>query len=258
MDQSNVLPGLISPRSARRRTPELPYQTQGHFALGSNNDPFEPDALSSSFITSSRKRMVPRDEPDFPRLSIARAEKDGDDPGSSARRRPIPERSQTGTPTRLTRLFGSTAASTSPDPSRTLSSQIGSPVNASAARIIRSDGDPLPSHLYNRGLLEGKYSDINITAFGTTYPLHRIVLDRAPFFASALSPPWLEASAKDVSLHPEDIDTNITKTAFELALRRLYGYPDPVAEADEAFSLFATACWLEMTELVSVSVEHLL
>jgi len=106
--------------------------------------------------------------------------------------------------------------------------------------------------------LEGRYSDINVTVFGTTYHLHRLVLDRAPFFASALSPPWLEATAKEVTLHPEDIDSNITRTAFELALRRLYGHPDPASEAKEAFSLFATACWLEMNELVSASVEHLL
>lgn len=124
--------------------------------------------------------------------------------------------------------------------------------------MTRSDGDPLPSHLYTRGLLEGKYSDINLTVFGTTYHLHRLVLDRAPFFASALSPPWLEATAKDVTLHPEEIDSNISETAFKLALRRLYGHPDLAAEAQEAYSLFATASWLEMTELVSVSVEHLL
>ena len=94
--------------------------------------------------------------------------------------------------------------------------------------------------------------------FGTSYALHRIILDQAPFFASALSPPWLEATARELTLHPEDTDHNITKTAFELALRRLYGHPDHAAEATEAFSLFATACWLEMTDLMSDSVEQLL
>ena len=56
----------------------------------------------------------------------------------------------------------------------------------------------LPSHLYTRGLLGGKHSDITIIAFGRRYNLHRIVLDRAPFFANALTEPWLEATAKEV------------------------------------------------------------
>lgn len=123
---------------------------------------------------------------------------------------------------------------------------------------MRHEGESFPSHLYQRGLLEGKYSDIDVVVFGTSYPLHRIVLDQAPFFASALSPPWLEATAREVTLHPEEIDSNITKSAFELALRRLYGHPDFTAEATQAFSLFATACWLEMTELMTASVEQLL
>jgi len=115
------------------------------------------------------------------------------------------------------------------------------PRNPTFARIARQEGEPLPSHLYQRGLLEGKYSDIDVVVFGTSYPLHRIVLDQAPFFASALSPPWLEATAREVTLHPEEIDSNITKPAFELALRRLYGHPDYAAEATQASSLFATA-----------------
>lgn len=203
--------------------------------------------------------MIPRNELELSRPSIVRAEKDGDDPNSSTtRRRPIPERTLTGTPTRLTRLFGSRGDRISPGPSRSLSSAQLSPVNQCLTRVVRQEGEPLPSHLYQRGLLEGKYSDIDVLVFGTSYPLHRIILDQAPFFASALSPPWLEATAREVTLHPEEIDTNITKSGFELALKRLYGHPDYAAEAVQAFSLFATACWLEMTELMTASVEQLL
>ena len=61
-----------------------------------------------------------------------------------------------------------------------------------------------------------------------------------------------------MTLHPEDVDTNITKTAFELALRRVYGAVNPVQEDQEAIGLFATACWLDMADLVDSSVDSLL
>jgi hypothetical protein len=116
----------------------------------------------------------------------------------------------------------------------------------------------LPSHLYTRGLLGGKHSDITIIAFGRRYNLHRIILDRAPFFANALTEPWLEATAKETELHPEDTDKNITQTAFELALQSLYGV-DIGDEGDtEALGLFATGCWLEMQELVEASIDSIL
>lgn len=121
-----------------------------------------------------------------------------------------------------------------------------------------SEPATLPNHLYTRGLLGGRHSDIDIKVFGKTYPLHRIVLDRAPFFASALSEPWAEATAKEVTLHPEEIDCNITQAAFELALRRLYGCPNVQEEEVEAIGLFATGCWLEMQDVINASVDVLL
>lgn len=86
---------------------------------------------------------------------------------------------------------------------------------------------PLSEHLYTRGLLSGRHSDITVNAFGHPYRLHRIILDRAPFFASALSGPWLESNAREMSIDPSDIDSNITQASFELAIKRLYGAGDP-------------------------------
>jgi len=117
---------------------------------------------------------------------------------------------------------------------------------------------PLHSHLYNRGLLAGRHSDITVHVFGYPYKLHRLLLDQATFFASALSGPWLESKASDITLHPEDIDTNITQVSFELALKRLYGANIPEEEDAEAVSLFATACWLEMPDLIDSSIESML
>lgn len=117
---------------------------------------------------------------------------------------------------------------------------------------------PLPNHLYNRGLLSGRHSDIAVHAFGTRYALHRLLLDRAPFFSSALSAPWFESSSKEIELHPEDIDSNITQAAFELALKRLYGCNTTTEEDKEAIGLFATGCWLEMPDLIDASVTSIL
>ena len=117
---------------------------------------------------------------------------------------------------------------------------------------------PLPNHLYNRGLLSGKHSDITIHAFGTRYALHRLLLDRAPFFSSALSEPWFESTSKEMAIQPDDIDSNITQTAFELALKRLYGCSTSAEEEKEAIGLFATGCWLEMADLIDSSVTAIL
>lgn len=133
-----------------------------------------------------------------------------------------------------------------------------SPLNSSLIYIASTETAPLPSHLYTRGLLHGRHSDITVHAFGTTYALHRLILDRAPFFSSALSEPWFESNSKDISLQPEDVDSNITQTAFELALKKLYGCDITAEEDGEAIGLFATGCWLEMADLIDTSVNAIL
>jgi hypothetical protein len=120
------------------------------------------------------------------------------------------------------------------------------------------DSATLMGHLLHRGFIDGRHSDITIRAFGNSYKLHRLILDRVPFFSSAFSGSWAESSAGEMTLHPQDVDSNITKTAFELALRRVYGAIMPAQEDQEAIGLFATACWLDMADLVDSSVDSLL
>jgi hypothetical protein len=121
-----------------------------------------------------------------------------------------------------------------------------------------ADVSTLSGHLLQRGLIDGRHSDITVHAFGTSYRLHRLLLDRVPFFSSAFSGPWAESSAREMTLHPEDIDSNITKAAFELALKRVYGCYLPADEEHEAIGLFATSCWLDMSNIVDSSVDILL
>ncbi|KAH0432838.1 hypothetical protein KCU90_g5289, partial [Aureobasidium melanogenum] len=191
------------------------------------------------------------------RRRIPRVEKDVDDPSNpvSSSRYSV-NRQQSTTLTTLSRLFAVQSVTSPPDYRPLSDSQLpnGLPVPSAATR----DTAPLHTHLYNRGLLGGRHSDITVHVFGYPYKLHRLILDQATFFASALSGPWLESKASDITLHPEDIDTNITQVSFELALKRLYGAAVPEEEDAEAVSLFATACWLEMPDLIDSSIESML
>ncbi|KAI9771394.1 MAG: hypothetical protein M1839_002817 [Geoglossum umbratile] len=180
------------------------------------------------------------------------AEKDVDDPSSTAGdTADTAERRVSSTPIALSRLF---AASNSP-----LSIMGQNRMSSiSAYTSASTEPSPLPHHLLTRGFNDGRHSDISVHAFSTTYCLHKILLDRSPFFSSAFSEPWPESSAKEITLHPEDIDPNITQSAFELALKRLYGSSAPDEEDKEALGLLATGCWLEMSDLVDSCVESLL
>ncbi|RMY84503.1 hypothetical protein D0862_11407 [Hortaea werneckii] len=199
------------------------------------------------------------------RRIIPRVEKDADDPTNPPATPSTHGRHRSNTLTTLSRLFA-VRASTSPDASRQGSYLQQHPSthlygNTLSHRNLQTTsiqlGD-LPDHLFTRGLLEGRHSDITVIAFNHPYHLHRLILDRAPFFTSALSAPWLESAAKEITLHPADLDPNITQTAFELALKRLYGCSDPVEEEPEAIGLFAVGCWLEMKDLIDSAIESIL
>ncbi|KAK5166940.1 uncharacterized protein LTR77_007669 [Saxophila tyrrhenica] len=217
----------------------------------------------STLATSSQQAGQRYNESDVHDLStssrhLPQVEKDADDPNSpptSSHARHNREGSTT--LTTLSRLFAVQAA-TSPSASRTPSYQETRPISTYNRSLQSADSANLPSHLYSRGLLEGRHSDITVHAFGQEYKLHRLILDRAPFFRSALSEPWLESSARDTTVHPEDIDPSITQASFELALKRLYGCNEPAEESRDAVGLFATGCWLEMQDLIESSVESML
>lgn len=214
-------------------------------------------ALASSVASMKRARVRLADDPkpvSHFTPPIPSAQKDADDPTTppdSHSSRDMAGR-EYATLTTLSRLFASDSTmpnSRTPSYNRT---------HGPLYRRASNDAVPLPDHLYARGLLEGRHSDITVIAFGQRYKLHRLILDRAPFFTTALSEPWIESHSKEVALYPEDIDSNITQPAFELALKKLYGV-NISAECDvEAIRLFATGCWLEMQDLIDSSIESIL
>ncbi|RMY42626.1 hypothetical protein D0865_11827 [Hortaea werneckii] len=199
------------------------------------------------------------------RRIIPRVEKDADDPTNPPATSSSHGRHRSNTLTTLSRLFA-VRASTSPDASRQGSYlqqhpstyPYGTSLSHRNLQTTSIQLGDLPDHLFTRGLLEGRHSDITVIAFDHPYHLHRLILDRAPFFTSALSAPWLESAAKEITVHPSDLDPNITQTAFELALKRLYGCSDPVEEEPEAIGLLAVGCWLEMKDLIDSAIESIL
>ena len=128
----------------------------------------------------------------------------------------------------------------------------------SSSQRALTDVTTLTGHLFQNGFIDGRHHDIIVRAFGQEYKLHKLILDRIPFFSSAFSGAWAESSAQEMTLHADETDINITRAAFELALRRAYGGSSSPQEEQEAIGLFATACWLDMSELVDTSIDSLL
>lgn len=189
----------------------------------------------------------------IPRYPLLHLEKDVDDPTASTND-PSYNNTATNTSAHLSRLFV-TSDVTSPGSvphSRPYPFRAGSGVSRG------SDTATLSGHLLHHGFEEGRHSDVTIRAFGRSYKLHKLLLDRVPYFSSAFGGSWAESMAQEMAILPEELDANITQSAFELALKRLYGTYFPEQEEDEAIGLFATACWLDMPELVDSCVDSIL
>lgn len=228
-------PERSSNRSAGPST--LPISTLQAFSAGTNRVNFQADA---TIPLQARTMAKDADDPTTP-------------PSTSSRR--LGGREST-TFTTLSRLFAG-HADISPGVSRQPSEllQVGQASRRPSGSTLGSEKWGLPDHLYTQGLLAGRHSDITVNAFSQQYRLHRLILDQAPFFSTALSEPWLKAGAKELTIHPEDMDPSITQSAFELALKRLYGRCDLAQEEVDPVGLFATGCWLEMQDLIDSAIE---
>lgn len=104
----------------------------------------------------------------------------------------------------------------------------------------------IDDHIYTRGFLEGACSDISISAFGKTFALHRIILDRSPFFSMMFSGTWKDSDSTAMELKFDDV--NISPAALEFCLSRLYGKAGTLENAN-CLSVLATAAYLDMSDL---------
>ncbi|KPI39319.1 uncharacterized protein AB675_5238 [Cyphellophora attinorum] len=217
----------------------------------SSSGPFAGLASASTRRATFRPEDMMSMSSSASRPPLMRLEKDLDDPEASSSSNAHDEHSLN---TTIARLFvtsdSATPAAISRLPShlRTLSN---------VGRSIHENSS-LTNHLLLQGFSEGVHSDITIIAFGQRYRLHKLLLARIPFFQSAFSGPWAESSASEMELRPEEMDSNITKTAFELAIKRTYGSSSPIQEEQESIGLFATACWLNLPDVVENCVDSIL
>jgi BTB/POZ domain len=113
----------------------------------------------------------------------------------------------------------------------------------------------IEDHLFHRGYLNGVCSDISINTFGKSYALHRIILDRSPFFSSLFAGPWRDADIPVLDL--DFSDPNIFQASFDIAIQRLYGHII-VPEEDVVSNLLATAAYLDLQDLVEECLNTLL
>ena len=79
----------------------------------------------------------------------------------------------------------------------------------------------LSAHVRSLGWEEREFSDVAVTALGKTYPLHRLVLSRSPYFRALMRGPWADASSTSLTLTFDD--PLIDGDAVDAALGFLYG-----------------------------------
>ncbi|GMG39839.1 unnamed protein product [Ambrosiozyma monospora] len=131
--------------------------------------------------------------------------------------------------------------------------------------IATSNPSSLPFQPFNAflsGLLEnGQFSDVEIQIFDTTYKLHRLLLQRCPYFRCLINWDNSDNTSDDGSIKLVDNpnvfnieidDPLITKECFELVLKRLYGAQtshDALIEKQKAPNMIPTALFFQMEDI---------
>ncbi|KAG5294247.1 hypothetical protein I7I48_10714 [Histoplasma ohiense] len=100
--------------------------------------------------------------------------------------------------------------------------------------------------------------DVTVNAFGTTYSLHRSILERSPYFSAMLSGQWSENSESGISIFPDEMDPNITKVGFEVALEYMYGRNVMDLIELDPIGIFASCQWLEFPELLKWAAQNIM
>lgn len=132
---------------------------------------------------------------------------------------------------------------------------------------------PLHDHLYKRGFLQGLSSDVTIKCFGQEYKLHKLILNRSPYFAALVDDAWAsneltlgeggsggrimkaEQKVHEITFGEDD---NITKEALEIVLARLYGHEDPALEKEHMNQLLAVATYLDLPDMIEACADNII
>ena len=115
-----------------------------------------------------------------------------------------------------------------------------------AASPANSASGGLSAHVRSLGWEEREFSDVAVTALGKTYPLHRLVLSRSPYFRALMRGPWADASSTSLTLTFDD--PLIDGDAVDAALGFLYDKL-PGLTCDSAPRVLAAASYLDLQDL---------
>lgn len=113
----------------------------------------------------------------------------------------------------------------------------------------------LCDHIQLEGFSNGVFSDVVLTAMGSTYHLHRLILSRSSYFRNMLQGPWKEANAPVLTLHVDD--KNVNGEAMEIALAYLYGHYPKLNDAN-AFRVLAAASFLDLQDLCTICTDFII
>lgn len=115
-----------------------------------------------------------------------------------------------------------------------------------------SNAGSLCAHLGSLGLSLGAYSDCTVLAYGRSWPLHRVVLARSPYFRRLFEGSWRDSGDATLSLTLTD-DANATAEGLHATLSWLYGQP-LVLESATACGVLACAAFLNLDALCDTCV----
>lgn len=81
----------------------------------------------------------------------------------------------------------------------------------------------IPEHLFMNGLVKGNHYDVIIKAFGKKYKLHKLFLDRSPYFKSLFS--WSKNLISELKNSDSGSDSDSDSSEFQSDYRKVYDLP---------------------------------
>lgn len=115
--------------------------------------------------------------------------------------------------------------------------------------------------LYRTGFLKGTFSDIDVSLFSHTLPLHRIILLSNRYFNAMLTGAWAESKKSEIVLTFDD--PNISLAACKYVFAKLYGFKETehcmnAKKIEELTSILAAASYFLDSDLIAAAKAALL
>ncbi len=133
--------------------------------------------------------------------------------------------------------------------------------------------ESIARYIFQKGFLDGLYSDVTVLAFGKSYKLHKLFLERSPYFKSLFG--WstdndseemdsyevYDKTDEDKESHActltFDDNEECTQKSFELALARLYGSANIKEENKIPYSMIAIGQYLGINDVVCTATDYI-